>query len=100
MADPIKFGPGWLRNQMSSIEDSRSPILSLLGGNSCSSVANVAGATKYRYGREEVIAAFVKDLKPPEFFYQKLFVEKLQPPMALNPTDEENVCDVCLPLKE
>ncbi|KAL5289831.1 GIGYF1 family protein [Megaselia abdita] len=90
MTDPIKFGPGWLRNQMSSIEESRSPILSIIGGNSCSSVAN-SGSAKYRYGREEVISAFGKDLKPPEFFYKKLFVEKLQPPMALNPADEENI---------
>lgn len=91
MTDPIKFGPGWLRNQMASIEESRLPILSILGGNSSSSVTNSGGSTKYRYGREEVIAAFAKDLKPPEIFYKKLFVEKLQPPMALNPADEENV---------
>lgn len=82
MAESIKFGPGWLRrNQMaSSIEESRLPVLSVLGGSST-----------YRYGREEIIAVFSRDLEPPELFYKKLFVEKLQPPVALNPEEEESV---------
>lgn len=91
MTDPIKFGPGWLRNQMSSVDEFRSPTLSVIGANSCSLSANNGGVAKYRYGREEVIATFDKDLKPPEIFYKKLFVDKIQPPMALHPVDDENV---------
>ena len=80
MTDSMKFGPEWLRN--------------------LSSEGSTAGAPKYqlaehRYGREEMLALFDRNVKAPESLVklQGLYVEKTLMPMALlTLTEEETVC--------
>lgn len=79
MTDSMKFGPEWLRN--------------------LSSEGSTGGVPKYqlaehRYGREEMLALFDRNVKPPESLVklQGLYVEKAQMPMALlTMTEEETV---------
>lgn len=50
---------------------------------------------EYRYGREEMLSLFDKNFKQPELLpkYNKLFIEKMQCPLALLPptADEDSV---------
>ncbi|XP_014474042.1 PREDICTED: PERQ amino acid-rich with GYF domain-containing protein CG11148 isoform X2 [Dinoponera quadriceps] len=80
MTDSMKFGPEWLRN---------------MSGDSCNTGGGGGGTTtlstpryqlaEYRYGREEMLALYDRNHKPPETLptYSGLYVEKAQLPLAL-----------------
>ncbi|EFN85095.1 GIGYF family protein CG11148 isoform X2 [Harpegnathos saltator] len=80
MTDSMKFGPEWLRN---------------MSGDSCNTGGGGGGTTnlstpryqlaEYRYGREEMLALYDRNHKPPEPLatFAALYVEKSQPPLAL-----------------
>lgn len=48
--------------------------------------------SEFRYGREEMLALFDKNIKHPEILprYKYLFVEKMQCPLALTPSAEDD----------
>lgn len=80
MADKMNFGPEWLRN-LSSEGESSGPKYQL---------------AEFRYGREEMLILFDKNIKPPENLsrFQDLFVEKIQTPVSFLPmSEEETVMD-------
>ncbi|XP_063988224.1 GRB10-interacting GYF protein 2-like [Diachasmimorpha longicaudata] len=86
MTDSMKFGPEWLRN---------------LSGDSCNSGGGGGGTAnlitpryhlaEHRYGREEMLALFDRNCKPPEALstLQTLYVEKTQLPLAFIPMTED-----------
>lgn len=86
MTESLKFGPEWLRNTVAPAVETNSITSS-----------TIPSATRYplaefRYGREEMLSLFDKNIKLPEIYakYKKLFVEKIQCPLALTPpTDDE-----------
>ncbi|XP_017126054.1 GIGYF family protein Gyf isoform X1 [Drosophila elegans] len=101
MTDSMKFGPEWLRNM--SAEPAGSPSAYNIGtGGPNSSIAahnlgnNTASASRnlfpeYRYGREEMLSLFDRNCLLPQILpsFKKLFVEKVQYPLALTPSSEE-----------
>ena len=97
MTDSIKFGPEWLRNTISSTTENV-PYSTKTSNSQCNhnSLSNINQAfTKYplaefRYGREEMISLFEKTLSPPDIFVKKMFVDKLQHPLALIPTNDDD----------
>ncbi|XP_015586467.1 GRB10-interacting GYF protein 2 isoform X1 [Cephus cinctus] len=80
MTDSMKFGPEWLRN---------------LSGDGCNTGGGGGGPVslttpryqlaEHRYGREEMLALFDRNYKPPEplTIFSTLYVEKTQLPLAL-----------------
>ncbi|XP_052854923.1 GIGYF family protein Gyf isoform X1 [Drosophila gunungcola] len=102
MTDSMKFGPEWLRNM--SAEPAGSPSTYNIGtGGPNSSIAahnlgnNTASASRnlfpeYRYGREEMLSLFDRNCLLPQILpsFKKLFVEKVQYPLALTPSSEED----------
>lgn len=48
---------------------------------------------EFRYGREEMLSLFDKSIQIPEILpkFRKLFVEKIQCPLALSPSSEDEV---------
>ncbi|CAD6237108.1 GSCOCG00002144001-RA-CDS [Cotesia congregata] len=86
MTDSMKFGPEWLRN---------------LAGDSCNSGGSGGGTAnlitpryqlaEHRYGREEMLALFDRNCKPPESIIgqQMFYVEKTQLPLAFIPETED-----------
>ncbi|XP_016994862.1 GIGYF family protein Gyf isoform X2 [Drosophila takahashii] len=103
MTDSMKFGPEWLRNM--SAEPSGSPSTYNVGaGGPNSSMAahslgnNTTGSAsrnlfpEYRYGREEMLSLFDRNCMLPQILpsFKKLFVEKVQYPLALTPSSEED----------
>ncbi|XP_025075378.1 GRB10-interacting GYF protein 2 isoform X3 [Pogonomyrmex barbatus] len=87
MTDSMKFGPEWLRNR---------------SGDSCNTGGGSGGGTttlstpryqlaEHRYGREEMLALYDRNCKPPEPLttFPTLYVEKAQPPLALVPMTED-----------
>ncbi|XP_017062580.1 GIGYF family protein Gyf isoform X2 [Drosophila eugracilis] len=103
MTDSMKFGPEWLRNM--SAEPSGSPSIYNVGsGGLNASVAphNLGNNTtpptsrnlfpEYRYGREEMLSLFDRNCMLPQILpsFKKLFVEKVQYPLALTPSSEED----------
>jgi len=101
MTDSMKFGPEWLRNM--SAEPSGSPStynVSTGGPNSSIAVHNLGNNTtasasrnlfpEYRYGREEMLSLFDRNCMLPQILpsFKKLFVEKVQYPLALTPSSE------------
>ncbi|XP_044747751.1 GIGYF family protein Gyf isoform X2 [Coccinella septempunctata] len=81
MTDSMNFGPDWIRNLSSEGTTT--------GNNSVGKNYQLAD---YRYGREEMLALFDKNLKPPESLvgFRTLFSETTLFPLALVPnTDEE-----------
>uniref|UniRef100_A0A0K8VHJ1 PERQ amino acid-rich with GYF domain-containing protein CG11148 n=1 Tax=Bactrocera latifrons TaxID=174628 RepID=A0A0K8VHJ1_BACLA len=100
MTDSMKFGPEWLRNM--SADNTSSSLLSsgsIAGGGTVMSTSSNSnnGAPRntfpeFRYGREEMLSLFDKNYNMPEILptFKKIFVEKVQLPLALIPsTDEE-----------
>lgn len=85
MKESLKFGPEWLRNTVApTIEPN--------------STASTAPATRYalaefRYGREEMLALFDKSSRLPDVYakYKKLFVDKIQCPLALTPSTDDDI---------
>lgn len=112
----MKFGPEWLRNM--SAEPSGSPSTYNVGnaaqnnsigghnlGNNTAASASRNLFPEYRYGREEMLSLFDRNCLLPQILpsFKKLFVEKVQCPLALTPSSEEdinqnslgnNVCEV------
>lgn len=115
----MKFGPEWLRNMSNDVGNSSSST-SNSGGvsvpfgmsfnnnsnssnntNNCGSSLSAATAApryqlaEFRYGREEMLSLYDKNVKLPELLpkFKKLFIEKIQCPLALLPpsTDDEVV---------
>ncbi|XP_019770094.2 GRB10-interacting GYF protein 2 isoform X2 [Dendroctonus ponderosae] len=81
MTDSMNFGPDWIRNLSS--EGSTG------GGTSGGSRYQLAD---FRYGREEMLALFDRNIKPPAYLvnFKRLYSETTLPPLALlPPTDEE-----------
>ena len=77
MADTaLKFGPEWLRALTEPQGES--------GGLYSTPLANIKLA-EFRYGKEEILALFDKNVKPPEELvnFGSLFVEKCQFPLNL-----------------
>ncbi|XP_011306453.1 PERQ amino acid-rich with GYF domain-containing protein 2 [Fopius arisanus] len=86
MTDSMKFGPEWLRN---------------LSGDSCNSGGGGGGTAnlitpryqlaEHRYGREEMLALFDRNCKPPEglLSLQTIYVEKTLLPLAFIPMTED-----------
>ncbi|XP_029660632.1 GIGYF family protein CG11148 isoform X1 [Formica exsecta] len=75
MTDSMKFGPEWLRSGGSSGG----------GGGTTSLSTPRYQLAEHRYGREEMLALFDRNNKPPELLttFAALYVEKTQLPLAL-----------------
>ncbi|KAH8384334.1 hypothetical protein KR093_001932 [Drosophila rubida] len=63
------------------------------GGGSHSTVASRNLFPEYRYGREEMLSLFDRNCLLPQMLpsFKKLFVEKVQYPLALTPSSEEEI---------
>ncbi|XP_044316479.1 GIGYF family protein Gyf isoform X2 [Drosophila rhopaloa] len=103
MTDSMKFGPEWLRNMSAEPSGSPSTYNIGAGGPNSSIAANNLGNTttasasrnlfpEYRYGREEMLSLFDRNCLLPQILpsFKKLFVEKVQYPLALTPGSEED----------
>lgn len=101
MTDSMKFGPGWLRNMSSEPSGSSSVYNVSSGGHITSSVTQNINTTaaasrnlfpEYRYGREEMLSLFDRNCLLPQILpsFKKLFVEKVQYPLALTPSSDED----------
>lgn len=57
------------------------------------STSSSSGQRQFRYGREELLSIFDKNCIMPEILpgYKKLFVEKVQVPLALTPSTDEEI---------
>ncbi|XP_017019119.1 GIGYF family protein Gyf isoform X2 [Drosophila kikkawai] len=98
MTDSMKFGPEWLRNM--SAEPSGGSTSTTYSVNAAGGVnaATSASASRnflfpeYRYGREEMLSLFDRNCLLPQILpsFKKLFVEKVQYPLALTPSSEED----------
>lgn len=120
MTDSMKFGPEWLRNL--STDPTANTSIGSSGGssgnsfntNSLSTVSSYVNSASnnhlarqqrnmfphFRYGREELLSLFDKSCNLPEILpsYKKLFVDKVQVPLALTPsTDEDFFSQVTVP---
>ncbi|KAL3266026.1 hypothetical protein HHI36_010214 [Cryptolaemus montrouzieri] len=82
MTDSMNFGPDWIRNLSSEGTTT--------GGNTGGVRYQLAD---YRYGREEMLALFDKNLKPPQSLvsFKGLYSEVTLLPLALMPNVEEEV---------
>lgn len=114
----MKFGPEWLRNMSSDIGggggqsgQSGGGLSNMFGqnnnnninsGNNNNSTSNISAPryqlAEYRYGREEMLLLCDK-ARIPEILpkYKKLFVEKMNGPLALTPSTDDDVVpyEVC-----
>uniref|UniRef100_A0A1B0CYM1 Uncharacterized protein n=1 Tax=Phlebotomus papatasi TaxID=29031 RepID=A0A1B0CYM1_PHLPP len=81
MTDSMKFGPEWLRNMSNDT------------GTGTGNSAQRHQLAEFRYGREEMLSLFDKNIKIPEILpkFKNLFVEKVQCPLALTPTTEDDL---------
>lgn len=121
MTDSMKFGPEWLRNMSAEPStvgsnnvsgtaaaagglNSALSIHSLVGGGSGGGGVNMLAGQghtaasrnmfpEYRYGREEMLSLFDRNCLLPQILpsFKKLFVEKVQYPLALTPSSEEEI---------
>ncbi|KAH8395729.1 hypothetical protein KR222_001389 [Zaprionus bogoriensis] len=112
MTDSMKFGPEWLRNMSSEpTAVSSNNVVAAIGGNTSVSLHsggpsggnNLASHTnsttsrnlfpEYRYGREEMLSLFDRNCLLPQILpsFKKLFVDKVQYPLALTPSSEEEI---------
>ncbi|CAH1962279.1 unnamed protein product [Acanthoscelides obtectus] len=85
MTDSMNFGPDWIRNLSS--EGSTGITGGGTGGGTRYQLA------EYRYGREEMLALFDKNAKPPASItnFKCLYSEQCLSPLALLPTTEEEM---------
>lgn len=101
MTDSMKFGPGWLRNMSSEPAGSSSVYNVSSGGhnslpitqnNNTTAAASRNLLPEYRYGREEMLSLFDRNCLLPQILpsFKKLFVEKVQYPLALTPSSDED----------
>ncbi|XP_037954861.1 GIGYF family protein CG11148 isoform X2 [Teleopsis dalmanni] len=100
MTDSMKFGPEWLRNMstdsniasnISVSNNSNIGIISTMNSNHGASSKNLL--PEFRYGREEMLSLFDKNCNMPDVLpmYKKLFIEKVQYPVALLPTSDDEM---------
>ncbi|CAG9766953.1 unnamed protein product [Ceutorhynchus assimilis] len=80
MTDSMNFGPDWIRNLSSEGTSG--------GGTSSGTRYQLAD---YRYGREEMLALFERNIKPPACLtnFKSLYSEASLPPLSLVPPSEE-----------
>ncbi|XP_030747208.1 GIGYF family protein CG11148 isoform X2 [Sitophilus oryzae] len=80
MTDSMNFGPDWIRNLSSDGNTG--------GGTSGGTRYQLAD---YRYGREEMLALFDRNIKPPACLtnFKSLYSETTLSPLALLPTTDE-----------
>ncbi|KAH8266713.1 hypothetical protein KR026_004404 [Drosophila bipectinata] len=101
MTDSMKFGPGWLRNMSSEPAGSSNVYIVSSGGQNSSHVVQNINASstasrnlfpEYRYGREEMLSLFDRNCLLPQILpsFKKLFIEKVQYPLALTPSSDED----------
>ncbi|XP_022217346.2 GIGYF family protein Gyf isoform X1 [Drosophila obscura] len=105
MTDSMKFGPEWLRNMSAEPSGSSSSNNVGVGANSSLATHSLANNTtpaaaassrnmfpEYRYGREEMLSLFDRHCLLPQILpsFKKLFVDKVQYPLALTPSTEED----------
>lgn len=85
MTESLKFGPEWLRNTVAPAVENHSNV-----GTTPTTKYPLA---EFRYGREEMLSLYDKTFKLPEVYakYKRLFVEKIQCPLALTPSAEDDV---------
>lgn len=99
MTDSMKFGPEWLRNMSSDING--------VGGGGSGAGGNGGGTAtipvkyhlaEFRYSREEMLSLFDKTIELLDTLpnFKKLFVEKIQPPLALTPSPDDEVVSVLI----
>ncbi|KAH8252384.1 hypothetical protein KR038_000938 [Drosophila bunnanda] len=98
MTDSMKFGPEWLRNM--SAEPAGGSTSTTYNVNAASGVNTATSGSasrnflfpEYRYGREEMLSLFDRNCLLPQILpsFKKLFVEKVQYPLALTPSSEED----------
>ncbi|XP_055688107.1 GIGYF family protein Gyf [Lutzomyia longipalpis] len=81
MTDSMKFGPEWLRNMSNDT------------GTGTGTTSQRHQLAEFRYGREEMLSLFDKNIKVPEILpkFKNLFVEKIQCPLALTPSTEDDL---------
>ncbi|KAH8325448.1 hypothetical protein KR074_003059 [Drosophila pseudoananassae] len=103
MTDSMKFGPGWLRNMSSEPTGSSNVYIVSSGGQNSTPLGQNINASsaasrnlfpEYRYGREEMLSLFDRNCLLPQILpsFKKLFIEKVQYPLALTPSsDEDNI---------
>ncbi|KAH8256443.1 hypothetical protein KR032_007294 [Drosophila birchii] len=98
MTDSMKFGPEWLRNmsaEPSGGSTSTTYSVNAVGGVNAATSASASRNflfPEYRYGREEMLSLFDRNCLLPQILpsFKKLFVEKVQYPLALTPSSEED----------
>ncbi|KAK9875652.1 hypothetical protein WA026_009449 [Henosepilachna vigintioctopunctata] len=80
MTDSMNFGPDWIRN----LSSEGTTTGGVSGGARCQ-------LADYRYGREEMLSFFDKNLKPPQSLlgFKGLYSEVTLPPLALSPVADE-----------
>lgn len=85
MKESLKFGPEWLRNTVAPAIETNS--------TSSAAPATRYALAEFRYGREEMLALFDKNSKLPDVYskYKKLFVDKIQCPLALTPSTDDDI---------
>lgn len=111
MTDSMKFGPEWLRNMsaepsvvsnnVSATVGSTLPLHAVgtpgpvvAGNNNLTSHTPSRNLfPEYRYGREEMLSLFDRNCLLPQILpsFKKLFVDKVQYPLALTPSSEEEI---------
>ncbi|XP_060532401.1 GRB10-interacting GYF protein 2 isoform X2 [Cylas formicarius] len=82
MTDSMNFGPDWIRNLSSDGSGA---------GVGASGSATRYQLADYRYGREEMLALFDRNIKPPACLtnFKSLYSETTLPPLALLPSSED-----------
>ncbi|BFG06682.1 GIGYF family protein8 [Drosophila madeirensis] len=105
MTDSMKFGPEWLRNMSAEPAANTNNVGG--GANSCLATHSIGNNTtaaaaaaassrnmfpEYRYGREEMLSLFDRHCLLPQILpsFKKLFVDRVQYPLALTPSTEED----------
>lgn len=86
MKESLKFGPEWLRNTVA-------PAIETNSMSAAAPTTTRYSLAEFRYGREEMLALFDKTVKLPEAYskHKKLFVDKIQCPLALTPSTEDDI---------
>ncbi|XP_067614006.1 GIGYF family protein Gyf isoform X2 [Eurosta solidaginis] len=128
MTDSMKFGPEWLRNMSAdnpnlSLLSNAGGSATLSNSGSLANNANGSslqsfGMTsnipsqlayqsgprntfpEFRYGREEMLSLFDKKCNTPEILpkFKKIFVDKVQLPLALTPSTEDELISQVPPI--
>lgn len=111
MTDSMKFGPEWLRNMSAEPSVVSNNVSATVGSSHSLHAVGTPGPVgagsnnltshtpsrnlfpEYRYGREEMLSLFDRNCLLPQILpsFKKLFVDKVQYPLALTPSSEEEI---------